>query len=178
MLILILLAVVGFLVFLFQRSYFFQDLQHVLLRANIGKCLQKHIQSNYTIADQFADSVKKHPHKPYLRYKEETFTYLEADQLSNKAARVLLQSGCKGGDTVALFFGNEPMFMWLWLGLLKIGCPAALLNYNIRSKSLLHCFHCSGAKTLIAAEGKLCICCIEFCFKCLSCLGTFSSRFF
>ncbi|XP_034542368.1 very long-chain acyl-CoA synthetase-like [Notolabrus celidotus] len=153
MLILILLAAVGFFAILFPRSYFFQDVQHVLLRKRTSKRIQSYMKTNYTIADQFADTVKAQPHKPYLHFKDETFTYLEADELSNKAARVLLQRGCvKGGDTVALFYGNEPMFLWLWLGLLKIGCPAALLNYNIRSKSLLHCFKCSGAKALIAAE--------------------------
>ncbi|CAJ1056459.1 very long-chain acyl-CoA synthetase-like [Xyrichtys novacula] len=153
MLIFILLAAVGFLVFIFPRSYFFQDVQHVLTRWRIKNRLQKYIETDYTIADQFADTVKAHPHKPYLRYKDETYTYRDADELSNKAARVLLQSGrVKGGDTIALFFGNEPVFLWLWLAALKIGCPASLLNYNIRSKSLLHCFSCCGAKALIAAE--------------------------
>ncbi|XP_020515774.2 long-chain fatty acid transport protein 2 [Labrus bergylta] len=150
---LVVLAAVGFLAFLFQRSYFFQDVQHVLIRWKIKKRILTFMQKNYTIADQFADTVKAHPHKPYLRYKDETFTYLDADELSNRAARVLQQSGrVKGGDTVALFLGNEPQFLWLFLGLLKLGCPAALLNCNIRAKSFLHCFKCSGAKTLVAAE--------------------------
>ncbi|KAM7002431.1 LOW QUALITY PROTEIN: long-chain fatty acid transport protein 2-like [Tautogolabrus adspersus] len=153
MFIFVVLAAAGFLAFLFQRSYFFQDVQHVLIRWKIKQRILTFMQNNYTMADQFADTVKAHPHKPYLRYKDETFTYLDADELSNRAARVLLQRGCvKGGDTVALFLGNEPQFLWLFLGLMKIGCPAALLNYNIRSKSLLHCFKCSGANTLLAAE--------------------------
>ncbi|XP_041651692.1 very long-chain acyl-CoA synthetase-like [Cheilinus undulatus] len=153
MLILLLLAAVGFFVFLFPRSYFFQDCQHVLTRWKIKQRIQAVMQTNYVLVDQFADTVKAQPHKPYLRYKDETFTYLDADELSNKAARALLQSGrVKGGDTVALFIGNEPTFLWLWFGLQKIGCPAALLNYNIRSKSLLHCFKCSGARALVAAE--------------------------
>ncbi|XP_060891606.1 long-chain fatty acid transport protein 2-like [Labrus mixtus] len=150
---LVVLAAAGFLAFLFQRSYFFQDVQHLLIRWKIRQRVLTFMQKNYTIADQFADTVKAHPHKPYLRYKDETFTYLDADELSNRAARVLQQSGrVKGGDTVALFLGNEPLYLWLFLGLLKLGCPAALLNCNIRANSFLHCFKCSGAKTLVAAE--------------------------
>ncbi|KAF4095279.1 hypothetical protein G5714_024357 [Onychostoma macrolepis] len=42
------------------------------------------------------------------------------------------------------------MFLWIWLALAKIGCSVALLNHNIRSKSLLHCFTCCGASVLIA----------------------------
>ncbi|VCX39068.1 unnamed protein product [Gulo gulo] len=47
--------------------------------------------------------------------------------------------------------GNEPAYVWLWLGLFKLGCAMACLNYNIRAKSLLHCFQCCGAKVLLAS---------------------------
>ncbi|XP_051235629.1 long-chain fatty acid transport protein 2 isoform X2 [Dicentrarchus labrax] len=47
--------------------------------------------------------------------------------------------------------GNEPAFMFTWLALAKLGSPVALLNHNIRNKSLLHCFNCCRAKVLIAA---------------------------
>ncbi|KAG8001273.1 Very long-chain acyl-CoA synthetase [Nibea albiflora] len=47
--------------------------------------------------------------------------------------------------------GNEPAFMFTWLALAKLGSPVALLNHNIRTKSLLHCFNCCNAKVLIAA---------------------------
>ncbi|KAK7891037.1 hypothetical protein WMY93_023000 [Mugilogobius chulae] len=62
------------------------------------------------------------------------------------------------GDVVALFSENSPMFVWLWLGLAKIGCVGAFINCNIRSKSLLHCVKISGAKLLVAAEGKFTRC--------------------
>ncbi|KAL0154867.1 hypothetical protein M9458_049130, partial [Cirrhinus mrigala] len=88
--------------------------------------------------------VKKHPRKAFIHFEGKTYSYEEVDKESNKA-------GLKEGDTVALFLGNEPRFVWTWLGLAKLGCPAALLNFNIRSKSLLHCFSCCGANVLIAA---------------------------
>ncbi|ELV10633.1 Very long-chain acyl-CoA synthetase [Tupaia chinensis] len=47
--------------------------------------------------------------------------------------------------------GNEPAYVWLWLGLAKLGCAMACLNCNIRAKSLLHCFQCCGAKVLLAS---------------------------
>uniref|UniRef100_A0A3Q3DK72 long-chain-fatty-acid--CoA ligase n=1 Tax=Hippocampus comes TaxID=109280 RepID=A0A3Q3DK72_HIPCM len=112
-----------------------------------------YIQNNYTIVDCFLERVKKQPNKPFLLFKDETFTYQDADRLSNQAARALLQNGLvKQGDTVTFFVTNEPMFVWLWLAVFKIGCSAALLNTNIRSKSLLHCFKCSGAQVLLVAE--------------------------
>lgn len=138
---------------LFRYAYFFQDLQDVLNKFKTGRHIFKYMKTNYTVLDRFLDLVQTQPHKPLIHFKDETYSYQDADELSNKAARVLLQTGrVKEGDTVALFVGNEPIFFWLWLGLVKLGCSAAFLNSNIRSKSLLHCFNCSGAKTLVAAE--------------------------
>lgn len=143
---------------LLRHPYFFQDVQYVLSKIKIRRVILKYMQTNYLILDRFLDLVKTQPHMTFIYFKDETFTYRDADLLSNKAGRALLQSGCvKEGDTVALFLENQPMFLWLWLGLVKIGCSGAFLNSNIRSKSLLHCLNCSGAKTLVAAEGRICI---------------------
>ncbi|XP_040893865.1 very long-chain acyl-CoA synthetase-like [Toxotes jaculatrix] len=152
MLVWVVLAVVVLLGLLFRFPYFFQDVRYVFKKLKLRRLILKHMQTNYTILDRFTDAVKTHPHKPFVHFKDETFTYRDADKLGNKVARVFLQSGqVREGDTVAMFLANEPMFLWLWLGLAKIGCSVALLNYNIRSRSLLHCFSCSGAKTLVAA---------------------------
>uniref|UniRef100_A0A3P9B6N7 Long-chain-fatty-acid--CoA ligase n=1 Tax=Maylandia zebra TaxID=106582 RepID=A0A3P9B6N7_9CICH len=140
---------------LLRHPYLFQDVQYVLAKIKRRRFVLKCMQTNYSILDRFLDLVKTQPQKTLIYFKDEMFTYREADVLSNRAARAFLQAGCvKEGDAVALFLGNQPMFLWLWLGLLKIGCPGALLNSNIRSKSLLHCLNCSGATTLVASEGS------------------------
>ncbi|KAM4618222.1 very long-chain acyl-CoA synthetase [Polymixia lowei] len=138
---------------LIRYPYFLQDVHYIIRILKIGHRLSKYREINYTILDHFLSAVKTHPHKPFIRFHDETYSYRDADKQSNKVARVLLQSGLvKEGDTVALLLGNEPFYLWLWLGLVKIGCSAAFLNYNMRSNSLLHCFHRSGAHILIAAE--------------------------
>ncbi|XP_068168404.1 long-chain fatty acid transport protein 2-like isoform X1 [Antennarius striatus] len=141
------------LAFLFRHPNFFKDVQHVLTKLKIKRCIQKYVRTNFTILDHFLEVVEAQPNKPYILFKDETYTYRDVDELSNKAARVFLQNGLvKQGDTVAFFLGNEPAFMWLWLGLQKLGCPVAFLNYNIRSRALLHCLSCSGATSLVGAE--------------------------
>ncbi|XP_067104651.1 long-chain fatty acid transport protein 2-like isoform X2 [Osmerus mordax] len=106
----------------------------------------------YTLLDRFLDLVKSQPGKPFILFEDEVYTYQDVDKQSTKVARALKECvRLEEGDTVALFLGNEPCFVWLWLGLVKLGCAAAMLNIHIRSKSLLHCFTCSGAKVLIAA---------------------------
>lgn len=154
MILFLLFAAVLFFALLPHYPYFFQDVCHVCSKLCTRRRVTKNLQTNYAIIDRFSHVVGTQPNKPFVYFKEECFTYKQADKLSNKTARVFLQSGLRMGDTVALFLQNGPMFVWLWLGLAKLGCVGAFINYNIRSKSLLHSFKISGAKTLVAAEGK------------------------
>ncbi|KAM6980596.1 long-chain fatty acid transport protein 2-like [Aplochiton taeniatus] len=108
----------------------------------------------YSILDRFLYLVRHQPHKPFIIFENEVYTYLDVDKQSNKVARALREHArLHEEDTVALFLGNEPSFVWIWLGIAKLSCAAAMLNSNLRSKSLLHCFSCCGAKVLIATPG-------------------------
>ena len=49
----------------------------------------------------------------------------------------------------------EFMSLFYFAGLAKIGVKTALLNFNLRSKSLLHSVTVSEAKILIVGKGKL-----------------------
>lgn len=143
-----------FAFFFFCHPHFVQDVRHVRHKLKVRRQVKERYKRNYFTLDRFLEVAATQPHKPFIRFKDETCTYKDADELSNKAARVFLQSGrMKQGDTVALLLGNKPIFLCLWLALQKIGCPVSFLNFNIRSKSLLHCFSRCGAKTLVADEG-------------------------
>ncbi|KAM9860879.1 long-chain fatty acid transport protein 2-like [Aulostomus maculatus] len=144
------LAILPLLLYL-RNPYFLADLRYALTTIQLGKRLNKLKRQKpfYSIVDCFLDQAAKQPQKTFLVFEERSFTYRQADQESNKAARALAPL-LGEGDTVAVFLANEPAFVWIWLALAKLGCTAALLNYNIRSKSLLQCFSCCGAKVLVA----------------------------
>lgn len=154
----ILSGAVILLIFLYiQFPYFVHDCRYILKLIGIKSQRVEFLKKTpfYTVLDRFLDHAKKQPDKPFILFENQVYTYQDVDEQSNKAARALREHGrLKEGDTVALFLGNEPCFVWLSLGLAKLGCAAAMLNYGIRSRSLLHCFSCSGAKVLIAAAGE------------------------
>lgn len=132
------------------------DFVYILTSLQLGFRLFKYkkLKPFYSIVDHFLEAVKRNPGKTFVHFEGQQYTYGEVDKQSNKVARALqAEARLKEGDTVALFLPNEPSFVWTWLGLAKLGCPAALLNFNIRSKSLLHCFSCCGAKVIIASPG-------------------------
>ncbi|KAG7281000.1 hypothetical protein CRUP_016632 [Coryphaenoides rupestris] len=112
----------------------------------------KRLKPFYSLLDRFVDTATAHPDKTLVHFEGRAYSYGEAERRSNRVANALRShAGLRAGDAVALFCGNEPAFVWTWLGLAKLGCAAALLNVNIRSRSLLHCFSCCGAKVLIAS---------------------------
>lgn len=138
--------------------YLIQDLRYFLRVANMARQVRSYRGRRpvRTLLRVFMERVHQTPHKPFVLFRDETLTYAQVDRRSNQVARALHdQLGLRQGECVALFMSNEPAYVWIWLGLLKLGCPMACLNYNIRSKSLLHCFQCCGAKVLLASPGKL-----------------------
>ena len=125
-----------------------------LLRILVTFVSRRRRRPFFFVLDRFLEQTAAHPDKSFIVFENEHFSYSYTDRRSNKTANALLsQPGYKAGDTVALFMGNEPAFMFTWLALAKLGSPVALLNHNIRTKSLLHCFNCCKATVLIAASG-------------------------
>ncbi|XP_059192025.1 hsFATP2a_ACSVL_like domain-containing protein [Centropristis striata] len=151
------LAGLAILSFSFLRTlspYFGEEFMYILRSIKLGIRLTKYkkIKPFYSVLDCFLDAAKRHPNKIFVHFEGREYTYGEVDKQSNRVGRALqAAAGLKEGDTVALFLANEPSFIWTWLGLAKLGCSAALLNFNIRSKGLLHCFSCCGAKVIIAS---------------------------
>lgn len=141
-----------------RNPYFLKDLNYTITLIQMAIRLNKLKKQKpfYSILDCFLDKVARQPNKKFILFEESSYTFSQADKESNRVARVLsTHAHLKEGDTVAVFLGNEPQFVWTWLALAKLGCTASLLNCNIRSKSLLHCFSCCDAKVLVAGAGKL-----------------------
>ncbi|KAM8895059.1 long-chain fatty acid transport protein 2-like [Spinachia spinachia] len=142
------IALRTFFPYLWMDLLYFGDLLRIL-----AKFLSRRSRRPlFFVLDRFLEQTAKHPHKIFVAFESESYSYASTDRRSNQTANALQSHpGYKPGDTVALFMGNEPAFMFTWLALAKLGSPVALLNHNIRTRSLLHCFNCCKATVLIAA---------------------------
>lgn len=138
-------------------SYLWEDFKFFIKIVYFSQKVEKSVPrcSSPSMLDVFLQHVSTKPHKTFILYEDQAYSFRDIDLKSNQAAWALSHhSTLKNGNCVALFMGNEPAYVWLWIALAKLGCPMACLNYNIRAKSFLHCFQGSGAKILIAAPGK------------------------
>lgn len=136
-----------------------------LLRILVTFVSRRRRRPFFLVLDRFLEQTAANPDKLFIVFENERYSYTYTDKRSNKTANALQSHpGYEAGDTVALFMGNEPAFVFTWLALAKLGSPVSLLNHNIRTKSLLHCFNCCKAKVLIAASG-LCTSGCKDCFN-------------
>jgi len=104
---------------------------------------------DWTVPQVFQRTVKKHPEKVCLYFEDESWTFRQLDEYSNRLAHFLLSCGFKHGDTVALFMENKPEYVGMWLGCTKIGVVPALINFNLRGSSLLHSFNAASSSAVI-----------------------------
>lgn len=122
--------------------------------------LWRYMRDGSNILTMFAQTVKRNPNKIALIYEAtgESWTFTQLDQLSNSVANWARSQGWVTGDVVALFMESRPLQVALWLGLAKVGVEAALINFNLRKDSLLHCIGVSRSRALVfgteLADGK------------------------
>ncbi|KAF3848708.1 hypothetical protein F7725_015205 [Dissostichus mawsoni] len=132
--------------------YFWRDLLFLLrvMRYGVNLELFKLRSRVHTVLDRFIQQAQRVPDKPFVIYEGSVHTYRDIERRSNRLAHVFLEDvKLRKGECIALLMSNEPDFLCVWFGLAKVGCSVAFLNINIKSKSLLHCVNCCGAKTLI-----------------------------
>lgn len=114
--------------------------------------LKSHERKRHLIVDQFESKAKTCGSKTFLIFEGVEYSYEYVNEQANKVANAAISLGLQSGTTVALLINNEPTFVWTYLGLSKVGIRMAFLNFNLRAKSLFHCFAVSGAKTLFVGK--------------------------
>ena len=96
------------------------------------------MQRDITIADCFEGLTEQHPDKCFLIFEDHHFSYADINNSANNYAKVLLKAGVTKGDSVALMMENRVEFFYAWLGILKIGAVAALINTEAKTKAVSH----------------------------------------
>ena len=103
-----------------------------------------------TILHIVADHVKSHGDQPAILFENRAVSYKELNQLSDQYAHwARNEAGIRKGDAIALLMENRPEFIIAWMGILKAGGIAALINTNLTQKSLAHCINISEARHIV-----------------------------
>ena len=118
----------------------------------LGRSKKLDKNKSLTVHDMIEESVDKFSNNIAIEFEDKSYTYSDLDKESNQVANWAINKGYKTGDVVALLMENKPEFIFIWLGLSKLGITIACLNNNIKSKSLAHCIQTSKSKSLILSS--------------------------
>jgi crotonobetaine/carnitine-CoA ligase len=81
-----------------------------------------------TIPELVDDAARAHPDRTWLISDDESFSFDEAREATESAARVLASHGVTPGDVVLLVAHNTPTHVLAWLGILRLGAIALPVN--------------------------------------------------
>ena len=105
--------------------------------------------SSNLVPDDLEKAVDNFGSRPAFIEDDREWSYEEFDAYANQVANWAIGEGCAPGDTVAIFVRNRIEYVALWYGLSKIGVVPALINFQLRAKSLAHCINISNTKIAI-----------------------------
>jgi crotonobetaine/carnitine-CoA ligase len=95
------------------------------------------------------------PDKPWLILPEAALTYREADALSNRFARGMLNSGITAGETLLVMLPNDLDLILAWLACAKLGVIEVPVNTAYRGDILAHIIEDSRARHMLVSSAFL-----------------------
>jgi fatty-acyl-CoA synthase len=102
-----------------------------------------------TIADWIERWAKERPDAPAILHEDRIVTYRMLDEGANRYARWAAAQGIQKGEVVALLMENRPEYIMAWLGMMKNGSIAALINTHLLGAPLGHSVALADARHMI-----------------------------
>jgi len=109
--------------------------------------------TTYNLASLLEDSAATFPERTAIVFGETRLSYPAVNAVANQVANLLVASGVKPGDKVALMCPNLPYFPIIYFGILKAGAVAVPLNVLLKGREVAYHLEDSDAKVLFAFEG-------------------------
>ena len=102
-----------------------------------------------TLGDLVEKQAQQYPEKIFLYWQDDTVTYAQLNELTNKIANMLHSLGIRKGDVVSVLLPNMPEYVYLYLGIPKLGAIAGPVNALFKAREIQFVVGHSEAKILI-----------------------------
>ncbi len=102
-----------------------------------------------SFADRIAAQAKAHPDWDAVVCGDEVWSYADLNARANKIAYWMRRNGLKRGDKVALLMENRAEYLASWIGIIRAGGTAALINTHLTGRPLAHCIKISASSHMI-----------------------------
>jgi long-chain acyl-CoA synthetase len=95
-----------------------------------------------TQAEKFKDKV-------FLYWKDTKVSYKQVNELTNKVANFLYELGIRKGDKVSVYLPNMPEYVYLYLGIPKLGAVTGPVNALFKTREVKFVVGHSEAKAIV-----------------------------
>lgn len=89
----------------------------------------------------------------FLLFKDETYSYSELNERSNRVANALAEIGVRKSSKVASILPNMPEYLHIWWGIVKLGAIHVPINNNCRGYSMSDLVNRSDAEVVFVHNG-------------------------
>lgn len=103
-----------------------------------------------TITATVRRAVEKFGDKQFLDFLGSTYSYKDLDRESSRMANGLAALGVSKGQTVVCLLDNSDQFVFLWLGIMKLGAICVPVNTAYKGEYLRHQVADAGASVIVA----------------------------
>jgi crotonobetaine/carnitine-CoA ligase len=104
---------------------------------------------SFTIPAVLDRRAEQHPDRVMMSIAGTPITYADMRDRSRAAANLLADRGVRPGDTVALFTGTCPEWVYFWLGAAQMGAVSAAVNAASKGDFLAHALTLSNATVVL-----------------------------
>jgi long-chain acyl-CoA synthetase len=118
------------------------------------------VPAEFTVPDGPAflflqEKARSVPGKTCAIYQDQSYTYQQIDQLSDRLAVSLKRLGIKKGDRISISLPNIPQFLVAFFGILKAGGIVVALNPHFKEDEVLYRINDSGVVCVICFAAAL-----------------------
>lgn len=116
-------------------------------------CIDQHFMpSNESLNDLFKQAVQKYRQDPAITFYERTFTYEQLNQVVEKLAAALYNSGFRKGDRLAVMLPNSPHTFFSLFAAFRLGGIVVQVNPMYVERELEYVLNDSKAEYMIALD--------------------------
>ena len=101
-----------------------------------------------TLGESVCKGSLQYPDKTAIIFGEQSWTYGQFDEITDRLAASLIQLGIKIGDRVSLHLSNSAEIVFCYYACFKIGAVAVPLNNRLKAQELEYIINHSGAKSV------------------------------
>lgn len=95
------------------------------------------------------NQAEKYQDKIFLYWKDTTVSYKQLNELSNRVANFLYDLGIRKGDKVSVYLPNMPEYVYLYLGIPKLGAVTGPVNALFKAREVKFVVGHSEAKAIV-----------------------------